>query len=165
MNELHTAPTRRCDENYINKYRKTNVQDSSLTTELQHIYIYTYLMLVVFNVPSTTRSFRDSTPIYCPLRRTWSLVFTPYPPGIEPRAVAWQSITQPLHHTDILHILHTYFIVWQSQIDKINNIWLNSHYPWHCSTLWLLLSYRVWNINLPIIAHYPYCKYYLTKSK
>ena len=26
--------------------------------------------LVVFNVPSTARSFRDSTPIYCPLRRT-----------------------------------------------------------------------------------------------
>ena len=25
--------------------------------------------LVVFNVPSTARSFRDSTPIYCPLRR------------------------------------------------------------------------------------------------
>ena len=26
--------------------------------------------LVVFNVPSTARSFRDGTPIYCPLRRT-----------------------------------------------------------------------------------------------
>ena len=26
--------------------------------------------LVVFNVPSTARSFRDSAPIYCPLRRT-----------------------------------------------------------------------------------------------
>ena len=25
---------------------------------------------VVFNVPSTARSFRDGTPIYCPLRRT-----------------------------------------------------------------------------------------------
>ena len=25
-------------------------------------------------------------------------VFTPFPPGIEPRAVAWQSITLPLHH-------------------------------------------------------------------
>ena len=35
-------------------------------------------------------------PIYCPLRRTWSSVLTPYPPGIEPRAVVWQSITQPL---------------------------------------------------------------------
>ena len=26
--------------------------------------------LVVFNVPSTARSFGDGTPIYCPLRRT-----------------------------------------------------------------------------------------------
>ena len=26
--------------------------------------------LVVFYVPSTARSFRDDTPIYCPLRRT-----------------------------------------------------------------------------------------------
>ena len=26
--------------------------------------------LVVFYVPSTARSFRDGTPIYCPLRRT-----------------------------------------------------------------------------------------------
>ena len=26
--------------------------------------------LVVFNVPSTARSCRDGTPIYCPLRRT-----------------------------------------------------------------------------------------------
>ena len=26
--------------------------------------------LVVFYVPSTARTFRDSTPIYCPLRKT-----------------------------------------------------------------------------------------------
>ena len=52
--------------------------------------------LVVFNVPSTARSFRDGTPIYCPLRRTWSSINTPFRPGIEPRAVAWQSITLPL---------------------------------------------------------------------
>ena len=32
--------------------------------------------LVVCNVPSTTRSFRDGTPIYYTLWRTWSLVFT-----------------------------------------------------------------------------------------
>ena len=54
--------------------------------------------LVVFYVPSTARSFRDGTPIYCPLRRTWSSVNTPFPPGIEPRAVSWQSITLPLRH-------------------------------------------------------------------
>ena len=54
--------------------------------------------LVVFYVPSTARSFRDGTSIYCPLRRTWSSVFTAFPPGIEPRAVAWQSITLPLRH-------------------------------------------------------------------
>ena len=28
-------------------------------------------MLVVFNVPSIARSIRDSTPIYCPLRRIY----------------------------------------------------------------------------------------------
>ena len=50
----------------------------------------------MFNVPSTARSFRDGTPIYCPLRRTWSSINTPFRPGIEPRAVAWESITLPL---------------------------------------------------------------------
>ena len=52
--------------------------------------------LVVSNVPSTAKSFRDSTPIYCPLRRTWSSINTPFRPGIEPRAVTLQSITLPL---------------------------------------------------------------------
>ena len=37
--------------------------------------------LVVFNVPSTARSFRDGTPIYCPLRRTWSHVALDRNPG------------------------------------------------------------------------------------
>ena len=50
--------------------------------------------LVVFYVSSTARSFRDGTPIYCPLWRTWSSVFTPTPPGIKRLAVVWQSITQ-----------------------------------------------------------------------
>ena len=54
--------------------------------------------LVLFNVPSTARSFRDGTPIYCPLRRTWSSINTPFRPGIEPRAVARQSITLPLRY-------------------------------------------------------------------
>ena len=54
--------------------------------------------MVVFYVPLTARSFRDGTPIYCPLGRTGSLVITPFPLGIEPRAVAWQSITLLLHH-------------------------------------------------------------------
>ena len=58
--------------------------------------------LVVFNVPSTARSFRDGTPIYCPLRRTWSSINTPFRPGIEPRAVAWQSITLPLCYASSL---------------------------------------------------------------
>ena len=46
--------------------------------------------LFVLNVPSTARSFRQGTPIYCPLRRRWSSVNTPYPPGIKLLAVAWQ---------------------------------------------------------------------------
>ena len=48
--------------------------------------------LVVFNVPSTARSFRDGTPIYCPLQRTWSSINTPFGPGIEPRAVVHTSL-------------------------------------------------------------------------
>ena len=53
-----------------------------------------FLMLVVFNVQSTTslRSLRDGAHIYCPLQRTWILLFTPSPPGIERRVIAWQSI-------------------------------------------------------------------------
>ena len=35
--------------------------------------------MVVFYVPSTARSFRDGTPIYCLLRRTWSSDFTSFP--------------------------------------------------------------------------------------
>ena len=62
------------------------------------------ICLFVFYVPSTARSFKDGTPIYCPLRRTWNSVNTPYPPGIEPRAVVWQSITLPLHHASFTPI-------------------------------------------------------------
>ena len=62
------------------------------------LIIYNKVCLFVFYVPSTARSFRDGTPIYCPLRKTWSSVNTPFPPGIEPRTVAWQSITLPLRH-------------------------------------------------------------------
>ena len=47
--------------------------------------------LVVFNVPSTARSFRNGTPftVHCEGL---------FPSGIEPRADAWQSITIPLRH-------------------------------------------------------------------
>ena len=62
------------------------------------MFVCFWIWLVVFSVPSTARSFRDGTPIYCPLRRTWSSVFTPFPPGIEPQPVAWHSVTQPLSH-------------------------------------------------------------------
>ena len=62
------------------------------------LFDHTVVRLFVFNVPTTARSFRDGTRIYCPLRRTWSLINTPFPPGIEPRAIAWQSITLPLRH-------------------------------------------------------------------
>ena len=51
-------------------------------------------MLVVF---TSHRSRGHLETIYCPLR-TWSSVNTPFPQGIEPRAVAWQSITLPLRH-------------------------------------------------------------------
>ena len=59
--------------------------------------------LVVFNVPSTMRSFRDGTPIYCPLPRTWSSAFKPSTPRIEPWVVARQFITQPLRHASSIH--------------------------------------------------------------
>ena len=62
-----------------------------------------YVCLFVFNVPPAARSFRDGTPIYCPLRRTWSSVNTPSRPGIEPGAVAWQFITLPLRHGRSTH--------------------------------------------------------------
>ena len=57
-----------------------------------------FVCLFMFYVPLTARSFRDGTPIHCPLRRTCSSVNTPFPPGIEPRVVTWQSITLPLRH-------------------------------------------------------------------
>ena len=35
---------------------------------------------LVFYVPSTARSYREGTPIYCPLQRTWSSLNTPFQP-------------------------------------------------------------------------------------
>ena len=64
------------------------------------------IFLFVFYVPSTVRSFRDGSPIYCPLRRTWSSVNTLFPSGIEPRAVAWQSIKLLLRHAS-----STFFLI------------------------------------------------------
>ena len=37
---------------------------------LMCLFMMVFGWLVVFNVPSTARSIRDGTPIYCPLRRT-----------------------------------------------------------------------------------------------
>ena len=71
---------------------------SSLCTKSILCVLALLLCLFVFYVPSTARSFRDGTPIYCPLRRTWSSVNKPFSSGFESRAVAWQSITLPLRH-------------------------------------------------------------------
>ena len=87
--------------------------------------------LVVFNVPSTPRSFRDGTPIYCPLRRTWSLINTPFRPGIEPRAVAWQYLQLPGLHAakiGITQIVAEKFLSFR---------YLQLHDPHtHCNSLW-----------------------------
>ena len=77
----------------------------------------------MFYVPSTARSFRDGTLIYCPLRRTWSSVSTPFQPGIEPRAVVWQSITLPLRHASstnnqIQHISNC--LIWRTLISILH---------------------------------------------
>ena len=60
---------------------------------------------IVSYVPSTSRSFRDCTPIYCPLGRAWSLMNKPFPLGIEPRVIAWQYITLPLCQVSSTHTL------------------------------------------------------------
>ena len=96
---------------------------------------------------STARSFRDGTPIYCPLRRTWSLVFTPSPLEIQPWAVAWQSITLPLCLASSTiwantlrsnHLLHTLGICYNRQWDA-NLKWekLACHTCLHTCTLTL----------------------------
>ena len=76
-------------------------------------YINNVGWLVVFKVPSTARSFRDGTPIYCPLQRTWSSINTPFRPRIEPRPVAWQSITYtlPLCYASSIYINNSNFKV------------------------------------------------------
>ena len=74
------------------------------------IYLISFVcLLVVFNVPSTARSFRDGTPIYYPLRRTWSSINTPFWLGIEPLAVAWQSITLPLRYASSTYLISNHF--------------------------------------------------------
>ena len=81
----------------------TMMRMNKLTTARVSVHMLRKMIwLVVFNVPSTARSFRDGTLIYCLLQRTWSSVFSPYPPGIEPWVIAWQSITQPLRHASSL---------------------------------------------------------------
>ena len=67
--------------------------------------------LVVFNISSIARSFRDGTPIYCPLWRTWSSINTPFRPGIEPQAVAWQSITLPLRYASSTQLCVTLYLI------------------------------------------------------
>ena len=68
---------------------------------LSSVCFFCWLVGCVY-VPLTARSFRDDTPIFCPLRRTRSSVCTLFSPGIKPRAVAWQSIALPLRHTSSL---------------------------------------------------------------
>ena len=59
-------------------YTKTQLPAcfSYFCVRLVQIWSWIWLVgwLVVFNVPSTARSFRDGTPIYCPLRMTWSSI-------------------------------------------------------------------------------------------
>ena len=62
----------------------------------------------MFYVSSTARSFRDGTPIYCPMWRTCSSVNKPFPPGIEPQVIRWQSITLALRHASS-HSLSLWF--------------------------------------------------------
>ena len=76
--------------------------------------------LVVFYVTSTARSFRDGTPIYCPLR-THSSVFTPLPPGIETPAVVWQSSTLPLRHASSTKSFKTWYNDDSYSSNKINS--------------------------------------------
>ena len=51
-------------------YLSYNIASDILNSELDIDEVDLVGWLVVFNVPSTVRSFRDGTPIYCPLRRT-----------------------------------------------------------------------------------------------
>ena len=76
--------------NIINIAWFGSIQSIYIQKHWKHICYVGWLVgwLVVFNVPSTARSFRDGTPIYCPLRRTWSSINAPFPSGIEPQAVA-----------------------------------------------------------------------------
>ena len=66
-----------CDDKNIheNIFRLIQIHCYDLTQwDSQHwwLTLFGWLVgwLVVFNVPLTARSFRDGTPIYCPLRRT-----------------------------------------------------------------------------------------------
>ena len=120
-----------------------------LLDEHTHYFSLKYLCLFVFYVPSTVRLFRDGTPIYCPLRRTWSSVNTPFPPGVEPRAVGWQSITLPLRHASstLKYPIST----------KLK--WKN-HVKWHQTCLYSLKYQKLTIIKpLDFITHYDICSY------
>ena len=73
------------------------------------------------------RSFRDGTLFTVPCERTWSSGNTPFPPGIELRAVARQSIMLPLRHAS-----STQFVDKTSQIHAhlyiIYSNWMTIHF-------------------------------------
>ena len=119
---------------------------SSLRLRVQSGYALTvcgmcqYLCwLVVFYVQSTVRSFRDDSPIYCPFRRTWSSIFTLFSPGIEPRAVVWQSNTLLLRHAT-----PSIYIMW-----RIRSVCNASKYVDTCTCSYVLTKYLT-ECRLPI---------------
>ena len=98
--------------------RWTYLLTSRINVGIMSVFLspFFHVCLFVFNVPSTARLFRDGTPIYCPLQRTWSSVNTPFPPpGIEPRVMAWQPIMLPLHHAS------STLSYWNTSFKKLNH--------------------------------------------
>ena len=91
---------------YINNGKKKDKEHQVKMFSASGPWYLTQLGSLVSQLCFTSRRQRGhletAPPIYCPLRRTWSSVFTPSPPGIEPRVVAWKSITQPLRHASSL---------------------------------------------------------------
>ena len=55
---------------FLNEYTFSDAATMCFQFGIFTVTCFIKVWFVVFNVPSTARSFRDGTPIYCPLRKT-----------------------------------------------------------------------------------------------
>ena len=101
---------------------------------------------------STVRSLRVGTPIYCLLKRMWSSVNTPFPPGIEP------SITLiPLRHASF-----TRLVFWPDRCVMYTNFYLlQVLYLYPLSSVLVICHFNIYLTEMGVMHRTEYILLYL----